>query len=313
MHTVHLFNPAAGAGRRFADVRAAAEKTGEPIFVTENSGHAESLCESLCRDDPDTHIVVYGGDGTIHEAVNGIMRSGHAGTASFTVVPAGSGNDFSACVNGSAHLAPGIHEIDLVRVTDPAGNVRYFANSLNMGFDCDVVRETDTLKHKRGLSGSAAYIAGVLVVLARKKPVPLTLTMYGCRPFGAEADLAEPVTIEQSALLCACANGPFCGGGFKGAPLCDLSDGYMDVLAVKNISRARFLSMVGGYHDGTYISPDGVLKPAFAQILSYHQCRRAVLSSPAYYCLDGEVHEPAASITVEVVPHAVRYLRDPSR
>lgn len=313
MHTVHLFNPAAGAGRRFADIRAAAEKTGEPIFVTENSGHAESLCESLCRDDPDTHIVVYGGDGTVHEAVNGIMRSGHAGTASFTVIPAGSGNDFSACVNGSAHLTPGIHEIDLVRVTDPAGNIRYFANSLNMGFDCDVVRETDTLKHKRGLSGSAAYIAGVLVVLARKKPVPLTLTLYGCRPFGAEADLAEPVTIEQSALLCACANGPFCGGGFKGAPLCDLSDGYMDVLAVKNISRARFLSMVGGYHDGTYISPDGVLKPAFAQILSYHQCRRAVLSSPAYYCLDGEVHEPAASITVEVVPHAVRYLRDPSR
>lgn len=313
MHTVHLFNPAAGAGRRFADVRAAAEKTGEPIFVTENSGHAESLCESLCRDDPDTHIVVYGGDGTVHEAVNGIMRSGHAGTASFTVVPAGSGNDFSACVNGSAHLAPGIHEIDLVRVTDPAGNVRYFANSLNMGFDCDVVRETDTLKHKRGLSGSAAYIAGVLVVLARKKPVPLTLTLYGCRPFGADAALAEPVTIEQSALLCACANGPFCGGGFKGAPLCDLSDGYMDVLAVKNISRARFLSMVGGYHDGTYISPDGVLKPSFAQILSYHQCRRAVLSSPAYYCLDGEIHEPAASITVEVVPHAVRYLRDPSR
>lgn len=313
MHTVHLFNPVAGAGRRFADVRAAVEKTGEPIFVTENSGHVESLCESLCRDDPDTHIVVYGGDGTVHEAVNGIMRSGHAGTVSFTVVPAGSGNDFSACVNGSAHLAPGIHEIDLVRVTDPAGNVRYFANSLNMGFDCDVVRETDTLKHKRGLSGSAAYIAGVLVVLARKKPAPLSLTLYGCRPFGAEADLAEPVTIEQSALLCACANGPFCGGGFKGAPLCDLSDGYMDVLAVKNISRARFLSMVGGYHDGTYISPDGVLKPSFAQILSYHQCRRAVLSSPAYYCLDGEVHAPAASITVEVVPHAVRYLRDLSR
>ena len=275
MHTVHLFNPVAGAGRRFADVRAAVEKTGEPIFVTENSGHA--------------------------------------GTVSFTVVPAGSGNDFSACVNGSAHLAPGIHALDLVRVTDPAGNVRYFANSLNMGFDCDVVRETDTLKHKRGLSGSAAYIAGVLVVLARKKPAPLSLTLYGCRPFGAEADLAEPVTIEQSALLCACANGPFCGGGFKGAPLCDLSDGYMDVLAVKNISRARFLSMVGGYHDGTYISPDGVLKPSFAQILSYHQCRRAVLSSPAYYCLDGEVHAPAASITVEVVPHAVRYLRDLSR
>lgn len=175
MHTVHLFNPAAGAGRRFAAVRAQAEKTGEKIYVTEDSGHAERLCASLCRDDPHIHIIVYGGDGTVHEAVNGIMASGHGDTASFTVVPSGSGNDFSACVNGCAGFAPGFHKLDLVRVTDPDGNCRHFANSLNMGFDCDVVREADSLKHKRGLSGSTAYIAGVIRVLARKKPVPLSL------------------------------------------------------------------------------------------------------------------------------------------
>ena len=308
MHTVHLFNPAAGAGRRFAAVRAQAEKTGEKIYVTENSGHAERLCASLCRDDPHIHIIVYGGDGTVHEAVNGIMASGHGDTASFTVVPSGSGNDFSACVNGCAGFAPGFHKLDLVRVTDPDGNCRHFANSLNMGFDCDVVREADSLKHKRGLSGSTAYIAGVIRVLARKKPVPLSLTLYGCKPFGADTDAAEPVTLREDGLLCACANGPFCGGGFKGAPLCDLTDGYMDVLCVKNISRTRFVSMVGGYHNGTYIDQSGTLKPSFAKILSYHQCKKAVLSSPAYYCLDGEIHTPAQSLTVEVLPHAVQYL-----
>ena len=141
MHTVHLFNPAAGARRRFAAVRAQAEKTGEKIYVTEDSGPADRLCASLCRDDPHIHIIVYGGDGTVHEAVNGIMASGHGDTASFTVVPSGSGNDFSACVNGCAGFAPGFHKLDLVRVTDPDGNCRHFANSLNMGFDCDVVRE----------------------------------------------------------------------------------------------------------------------------------------------------------------------------
>ena len=308
MHTVHLFNPAAGAGRRFAAVRAQAEKTGEKIYVTEDSGHAERLCASLCRDDPHIHIIVYGGDGTVHEAVNGIMASGHGDTASFTVVPSGSGNDFSACVNGCAGFAPGFHKLDLVRVTDPDGNCRHFANSLNMGFDCDVVREADSLKHKRGLSGSTAYIAGVIRVLARKKPVPLSLTLYGCKPFGADTDAAESVTLREDGLLCACANGPFCGGGFKGAPLCDLTDGYMDVLFVKNISRTRFVSMVGGYHNGTYIDPSGTLKPSFAKILSYPQCQKAVLSFPVYDSLAAEIHTPAQSLTVEVLPHAVQYL-----
>lgn len=307
MHNVHVFNPAAGAGRRFAAVRAAAERTGEPVFVTDCAGGAETLCEKLCREDPHVRIVVYGGDGTVHEAVNGILRSGHAGTASFSVVPAGSGNDFSAYVNGSAGFSPGVHAIDAVRVTDAAGNVRYFANSLNMGFDCDVVREADILKHKRGLSGSTAYIAGVVRVLLRKKPISLRLTLYDLRPFGADADLPWPVTVEEPALLCACANGPFCGGGFKGAPLCDMTDGYMDVLAVKNISRTRFVSMVGSYHEGTYIDGNGEMRKAFASILAYYRCRKAVLSSEAYYCLDGEVQNPAESVTVEVVPGALRY------
>ncbi len=285
-----------------------AEKTGEKICVTENSGHAERLCASLCRDDPTVHITVYGGDGTVHEAVNGIMASGHGDTASFTVVPSGSGNDFSAYVNGCAGFAPGFHKIDLVRVTDPAGQSRYFANSLNMGFDCDVVRAADTLKHKRGLSGSMAYITGVIQVLTHKKAVPLSLTLSGCRPLGTDSETDAPVTIRENGLLCACANGPFCGGGFKGAPLCDLTDGYMDVLLVKNISLTRFVSMVGSYHDGTYIDQNGAIKPAFAKILTYHHCKKATLSSPAYYCLDGEVHTPAKQITVEVVPQAVRYL-----
>lgn len=128
------------------------------------------------------------------------------------------------------------------------------------------------------------------------------------RESGTDTDAAEPVTLREDGLLCACANGPFCGGGFKGAPLCDLTDGYMDVLFVKNISRTRFVSMVGGYHNGTYIDQSGTLKPSFAKILSYHQCKKAVLSSPAYYCLDGEIHTPAQSLTVEVLPHAVQYL-----
>ncbi|MBQ8402176.1 MAG: hypothetical protein IJX14_09630 [Clostridia bacterium] len=322
---IHIINPCAGDGRLYEGVKKAASQTGEEVRLTEGPGDVEKICRDEIAGDPFVHLVVYGGDGTVHEAVNGIMTSGRALTASFSVIPAGSGNDFSAYANGAAGFTPpDLQHLDVIKTVSRedggAGTVRYYANSLNLGFDGQVVMEADRYKHQKGLRGKTAYIAGVASVLLKKRPVKVRITLEGVtdmasggkevRQEGQWGTLyqrwnGDTVEIEGEILLTACANGPFCGGGFKGAPLCSMTDGKMDVLVVQNITRRRFISMVGAYHDGTYVNGNGVIRPEFRNVLEYFQCRKMHLQTEEAYCLDGEICGKATDLTVEVMPEAV--------
>ena len=320
---IHIINPCAGDGRLYEGVKRAVAQTGEEVRLTEGPGDVEKICREEIKKNPFVHLVVYGGDGTVHEAVNGIMSSGSSLTASFSVIPAGSGNDFSAYANKAAGFTPpDLQHLDLVKTTrrmaDGTEQVRWYANSLNLGFDGQVVLEADRYKHQKGLRGTTAYIAGVATVLVKKRPVPVKITLEGITEAASGADrtdgqwgtLAErwngdSLQIEGEILLTACANGPFCGGGFKGAPLCSMTDGKMDVLVVQNITRRKFISMVGAYHDGTYLDENGVIQPRFRQVLQYFQCTKMHLLTEEGYCLDGEVYDSAVDLTVELVPEAV--------
>lgn len=320
---VHIINPCAGDGRLYEGVKKAVSQTGEKVRLTEGPGDVEKFCREEIAEDPFVHLVVYGGDGTVHEAVNGIMSSGKSLTASFSVIPAGSGNDFSAYANNAAGFTPpDLQHLDLIRTTRRDGTgtetVRWYANSLNLGFDGQVVLEADRYKHQKGLRGNTAYIAGVATVLLKKRPVPVQITLYGVTDAVSGGDRTEgqwgtltrtwngdSVAFAGEILLTACANGPFCGGGFKGAPLCSMTDGLMDVLVVQNITRRKFVSMVGAYHDGTYIGEDGQIRSRFTGVLKYYQCKKMHLETEEPFCLDGEVYPSALDLTVEAVPEAV--------
>lgn len=316
---VHIINPCAGDGRLYEGVKKAVAQTGEAVRLTEGPGDVTKICLDEIEKDPFVHLVVYGGDGTVHEAVEGIMRSKGRLSASFSVIPAGSGNDFSRYVNRDAGFTPpDLQHIDVIKTTDGAGTVRYFANSLNMGFDGQVVLGADRFKHQKGLRGSMAYIAGVAKVLARKQTVPVKLTLEDVTEFASGRERKNGrwgsltrqweknrLTLEGEILLTACANGPYCGGGFKGAPLCSLQDGLMDVLVVRNITRRQFVSMVGYYRSGTYITGNGEIHPRFREVLTYYQCRKMHIAADEHYCLDGEVCESTPSLTVEVIPEAL--------
>lgn len=318
---VHIINPCAGDGRLYEAVKAAVAQTGEEVRLTEQAGDVTRICREEADADPFVHLVVYGGDGTVNEAVNGIMTSSSSRTVSFSVIPAGSGNDFSHFANGTAgYTPPDLHHIDLVKTTDGEGTVRYFANSLNMGFDGQVVVEADRFKHQKGLRGSAAYIAGVAKVLLRKRTVPVRMTLEGVADLASgKAEMRKDdrwgtlsrqwngdcVRLEGEILLTEGANGPFCGGGFRSAPLSSLEDGLMDVLVIRNISRMQFVSMVGAYHDGTFITQEGEISRRYREVLTYYQCRKMHIAADEPFCLDGEVCPPALDLTVEVIPQAV--------
>jgi len=309
-HQVHILNPASGGtkgGKAFEAAKAAIEKSGGEIRISEKPGGIEELTAELFEKEPFAHAIVYGGDGSVYEAVNGIIKSGNSRSASFSVIPLGSGNDFSRYVNDSDLFKKAeLNKIDLIKCTS-GGVDRYCANVMNMGFDCDVVWETYTLKKYPFLRGSAAYLAGVLKTLMVKKTIDADITLIGCE--SVDPDDNEKVTsdikLEQNVLLTACANSRFYGGGFCAAPLASVSDGMMDVLVINDVTRLQFLGMVGAYHDGTFIDGHGVMPAKFEKVLIYKRCRAIEIEGPSRFCLDGEIFEADGRIRGEVMPQAL--------
>ncbi len=287
---VHLINPNACKGKHTAAAKRLAEASGGEVVLTEHKGFAEEYACELFAKDRFAHLVVYGGDGTVCEAVNGIMKSGNNHTASFSVIPMGSGNDFSAYANdGGAFKKAELTPLDLCLAND-----RFFINMLNIGFDCNVVHRTTRMQKNPLIRGKMKYIAGLVGEIVTKNPIPAKITMDN----GAEMD--------TTVLLTVCANGRFYGGGFMAAPLADMTDGLMDVLIVKDITRREFLAMVGDYKKGTYIDADGTLKKKFEDILMYRRCSEYRVSGIERYCIDGELIEPEdGSVTVKCMKNAV--------
>lgn len=296
---IYVLNPAAGKGKYLPEARRAAEEEkADVVHVTERPCECIDFIAESCLRDPHTHFVVYGGDGTASEAATGIMRAGAGAHAILTLRPCGSGNDF---VRGMK-LQRDPREarfIDLISV-----NGRYVINMLNIGFDSDVAAESEKLRRTRSLPNSLSYIAGVAAVLGHKQAMHARLTLSGVlNPDGTEVREEE---YEGDYLLCAAANMPYCGGGFKAAPAADPSDGYMDVLLVQDMSTARFLSLVGSYRKGTHVNPETWTPyPPFSEILQYRRCRTMRLDGAKRICLDGEIL-PASGVHADMVPHAIR-------
>ena len=304
---VHFINPVSGSKKYYAETRKKVDEIGGRIVVSDHSGQISDLVRDAIEKDPTTHAVIYGGDGTMFEAVNGLMRSGKNDTAVISVIPSGSGNDFSKLANDYGVIKKGeTKKIDLVKTTC-GGKVRYFDNMMNIGFDCNVVHETEKIRNGGIIKGSAAYIAGVAKVLGVKKTISPTITLEGVVDISSGKELGDLV-FENEILLTACANGKYCGGGFKAAPLAKLDDGYMDVLVISNVTRAKFVSLVKFYHDGTYIHGNGKLKPKFEGIIRYIRCKKMTVDGIERFCLDGEIFETNGEPVVAEIAHcAVNY------
>ena len=304
--TVHIINPSAGKFKHTSEFIKGLTDAGCEVF--EDLGtHVGDAVKALIADDPHVHVVVYGGDGTVYDTVNAIMESSASDTASFSVVSKGSGNDFARYANESGAFEKGVsRRIDLMKTTC-GGKTRYYANMMNIGFDCSVVWETYSLKDSSVFKGSAAYIAGVVKVLAKKAVTHMDITLTGCRSL-KDGSPSEDVRLSRDFLLTAIANAPFCGGGFNAVPLASPTDSLIDAVLVNDMSRRKFISIISKYRAGTYIGADGSLDRSYDGILTYHRCSGMVIEGPERFCLDGEIFEADGPITVEPVGGAVNYI-----
>jgi diacylglycerol kinase family enzyme len=238
-------------------------------------------------DHPDAHIVVYGGDGTINEVANGIISSGAGRTSLLSVVAAGTGNDFVRTFHEKNRIIP----IDAIKYND-----RYAVNIINFGFDSNVVAKTE--RYKKIFAGSPAYIAGVISTLFSKIGEKWKINIKN-------ADGSEE-SFEDNYMLALIGNCRYYGGGFCSASLADPSDGELDLVAVKKISRIKFASLIGDYKKGTHLDASAMSPiKKFSDIMIFRRIKEAVIRGIKNICADGEIEETECVI-IRVVPNALR-------
>ncbi len=250
-HVLLIANPAAQNGNGAKAIEAVVpllrEALGDRNVVlarTVGPHHATDLAKRAQGADT---VIALGGDGVIHEIVNGLMQRDGFERPALGVIPVGSGNDFARSLGISSR--PDIACDQILRGCQSAidmgcANGQWFMETLSFGLDAAIAIDTMERRKKSGRSGAALYMESGFDQLLHH------LDSYR---YTASFDGGEPVSGES--ITFAVQNGPYYGGGFKICPEARLDDGVLDLcIAHPPVSVAKaiylFLRAKGGGHVG---------------------------------------------------------------
>ena len=241
-----VLNPISGHGRALRDrarIEAALREHGLDVAleVSRYAGHALPLI-ALALDAGERNILAVGGDGTMHEAANAILKHPAASAVTLAPLPVGTGNDWCRFLRVPSDYAAVAARCrrghtDLVDVGAAhfggSDERRFFVNVAGAGFDAYVLERIPTRRF-----GALGYLIGVLRGLAGYRPQPMRLE--------TDADVFENRTFVTFACL-----GAYCGAGMKVAPDADLHDGMFDIVQVGDLARLDVLVSLRRLFDGT--------------------------------------------------------------
>lgn len=299
-----IVNPTSGRGlgeRSIPQIESFLKEHGfdYTLVRTERVWHAADLAEGAARDGYDV-IVCASGDGTVNEALNGMMRAKKAGhnSAAFTVLGIGTGNDFAGGTGIPTTLTEGLNtlkankrkriDLGIVRGGDyPEG--RYFGNGIGVGFDAAVGHEAIKVRWTRGLP---AYLIGVIK----------TVFLY-YNPAQVEIVLDDKEVIKQTSLMISVMNGRRMGGGFQMAPDSQADDGVFDLCIAETASKGRILQMIPHFIRGTQASlPEIQMKRARKISIRSLDVTFPAHADGEFICLDGK------QLTLEILPQELEII-----
>ena len=244
-------------------------------------------------------VIAMGGDGTVHEVVNGIMQLPREKRPVLGVVPVGSGNDFAHALGiplrSDQALVCALNgkpsPVDLGVMTDEHGRQEFFDNTLGIGFDAVVTIRSHRLPVLRGF---LIYLTAVIQTIILNHDAAL---------MKMETDGQK---WEQSNLLMTMCNGPREGGGFTIAPDARIDDGILHYAMIRKVGRLTMFRLVPEVMKGTH----GKFKP-----VTLGSCKKMTVSAdrPLYIHADGEIYTSFGSnlrsLTFEVLPGALQVVR----
>ncbi|MDE7086956.1 MAG: diacylglycerol kinase family lipid kinase [Clostridia bacterium] len=196
------------------------------IHKTEHKGHAREIAASLTENGEFAHLIAMGGDGTLHEVLNGIKD---VENCTLGLIPVGSGNDFAETCRISSNVKEAAETIAFRAPTnidfiETEGGLRSI-NAVGAGIDVDTL----LLTYKSKKHGKSKYLSAFLKTLRKYKP----------NAFKASWDDEEER--EFNGFIACLGNGKQFGGGIKICPEAKIDDGYIDLLLVNYVSRIKLL------------------------------------------------------------------------
>ncbi len=237
-------------------------------------------------------IIVAGGDGSIHEAVNGILRA--ESDAALGVIPVGTGNDFAKASSvplrwrdAATGLADRIEDRAPIRQVDAGRmNDRFFANGAGIGFDAKINRIARDI---RWPIGDMVYLIAVFQGIRDGLLTPNVKMHYSDKTRNGAITLAN------------ISNGPWVGGMFHIAPMAKNDDGLLDLVVVAPVSNGRVLALLPRLIKGTHINAAEV---SCTKVESFELTADAPVPSH----LDGEVQPLQSEFQIKILKSALRLL-----
>jgi diacylglycerol kinase (ATP) len=298
-----ILNPMADMGHAMQaarDLRAITGEYGNADWSgTVYPGHAIQLAKQAGEQGYNM-VIAMGGDGTVHEVVNGLMQVPEDKRPLLGVVPVGSGNDFAHAIgvpmksdHALAHALKGeASPVDLGLMTDEHGRKEYFDNTLGLGFDAIVTIRSHKLPFLRGF---IMYLTAVIqTILLNHDPAHVRIQ-------------TDTETIDENVLMTTLCNGGREGGGFMLSPDSKMTDGIMEYLLVRKVSRGMMFRLVPEFMNGTH--------RRFAKEIRMGTCKTFIMTSdrPLYIHADGEIFTSFGSnlrkVTFEILPNALKVVR----
>lgn len=302
-----IYNPVAGGGRvqanwpavanalRQAGVEFEAVATNEPLEATVLAEEATQKYDA---------VIGVGGDGTVHEIVNGLLRaSGEAPTIPMGIIPLGNGDDFAKVIppetpiGGKAFdwrlavekIARGETQLfDAGRMSgdhlrpEYGEGPHYFMNGMDVGFGAKTALNYTTLP--KFLKGLSAYLAAILKTMI-DFPTPVV-----------QFQLDDQPVFKQATTMTAITNGRCFANGFWVCPDACADDGLLDVMMAQGIGRLTIMRLIPKIMKGMHTSEP---------VLRMYRARRVVMESdePLAVEADGEIpYHATQRLEVEILP-----------
>ncbi|MBS4222800.1 diacylglycerol/lipid kinase family protein [Lederbergia citrea] len=253
---VFIVNPAAKNGYCLKIWKRLEKKLSDvqyEVYFTEKEADGVELATNTANDAVSSVLIVaVGGDGTIHEVINGVIDFPHV---TIGYIPAGSGNDFARGFRLPANPEKCIEFIlkwiDSSGVDYDAGfyelgngQCGYFVNSIGAGFDAVITKKANSSELKKWLNvfslGKLIYAFYLVTEIFRYRPSTLEIFVDG------------KTKVYNKTWFVTISNQPYYGGGMQIAPLADPKDEKLNVVVVHELSRLKllflFISVFWGGH-----------------------------------------------------------------